>query len=149
MITQPFKTFISLFLYYFFYRKYVLPSLLKVLLIKRTLYFLSVIISYFICHWKRQFNCRNFKNLFRPSLSVSFIKCFLFLCYFNVITNFGVMILPPNSRYKLFHTSFSFSLCIASLGVIFIDEWIALLYWSTSMSNTSTNFLVLLAEKYF
>ena len=40
---------------------------------------------------------------------------------------------------------FSFSLWLASCGVIFIDEWIVLLYWSTNKSSRSTNFLVLLA----
>ena len=74
MIIQPFnKTFISLLLYYF-YPKYVMLRLLKFLFIKRTLYFLSVIISYFICHWNCQLNFRNFENLFRPYLSVSFIN---------------------------------------------------------------------------
>ena len=88
MITQPFdKALISFLLCFFFYPKYVLLRLLKFLFIKRTLNFLSIINSYFVCHWNGQFNFRNFKNLFRPSLSVSFIKCFLFLCDSNMITN--------------------------------------------------------------
>ena len=41
----------------------------------------------FLCHWNGQLNFRNCKNLFRSSLSVSLIKCFLFLCYSNMITN--------------------------------------------------------------
>ena len=88
MITQPFdKDLISLLLYYFFNPKYVLLRLLKFLFIKRAMNFLSVIISYFICRWNGQLNFRNCKNLFRPSLSVSFIKCFPFLCYSIMFTN--------------------------------------------------------------
>ena len=91
-----------------FYPKYFLLRLLKFLFIKRILNFVSVIISYFICHWNGQLHFGNCKNLFRSSLSVSFIKCFLFLCYSNMITNqkFGVNILPPNSGYKFLHTLF-------------------------------------------
>ena len=80
IITQPFnKIFISLLCYYFFYSKYLLLRLLKFLFVKRTLNFLSVIISYFICHWNCQFNFRNFENLFRQSFSVFFIKIFALL----------------------------------------------------------------------
>ena len=125
IITQPLnKTFISLLSYYFFYPKYVLLRLLKFLFVKRTLKFLSVIISYFICHWNRQLNFRNCKNLYSPSLSVSFIKYFIFLCYSNMtpIENFDVKVLPTNSGYKFIHTLFSFSLRFASIGVIFIEE---------------------------
>ena len=133
-----------------FYSKYVLLRLLKFLFIKQILNFLSVIISYFICHWNGQLNFGNCKNLFRPSLSVSFIKYFLFfvILTWSPIENFSVKVRPPNSGYKFLHTLFSFSLRLASFGIIFIDEWIALLYWSTSKSSTSTYFLVLLAEKY-
>ena len=81
------KTFIYLLSYYFFYPKYVLLRLLKFLFVKQTLNFLSVIISYFICHWNCQLNFRNFENLFRPSFSLSVIKYFHFLCYSNIITN--------------------------------------------------------------
>ena len=125
MITKPFnKTFISLLLYYFFYPKYVLLSLLKFLFIKGTLYFLSVIISYFICHSDCQLNIINFINFFRSSLSVAFIKRFLFLCYFNIITNgkFWCNGLSPNSGYKFLDSLFLFSLRLASFRVIFIDE---------------------------
>ena len=124
------------------------------LLVKRTLNFLSVIISYFICHWNCQLNFRNFKNLFRPSFSesyqyISFIKYFFFFAILTLspIENFCDKDLPPNSGYKFLHTLFSFSLRLASFGVIFIDEWIALLYWFTSKSSTSTYFIVLSAEK--
>ena len=65
----------------------ILRRLLQLLFIKRFLCFLSIITSYFICHWNCQLNLRNFKNLFRPSLRVTFIKCFRFLCYSNIITN--------------------------------------------------------------
>ena len=122
MITQSFnKIFISLLLYYFFYPKNVFLHLLKFLFLKQSLNFLSVIISYFICHWNGQLNFGNLKNLFRPSLSVSFIKCFLFLCY-STIGNFGVKVLPPNFLYQFLHTLFSFSLRLASFGFIFIDD---------------------------
>ena len=74
IIAQAFnKALISLLLYNFFYLKYVLLHLLNFLFIKGTLNFLSVIISYFICHWNGQLNFWNFEDLFRPSLSVSFI----------------------------------------------------------------------------
>ena len=149
MITQPFnKTFISMLLYYLFYPKYVLLRLLKFLFIKRTMNFLSVIISYFI--WNGQLNFINFENLFHPSLSVSFIKCVLFLGYSKIITNwnFGVKVLPPNFWYKFLRTLFSFSVQLAFMVVIFIYDWIALLYWSTSKSSTSANFLLLLPVKY-
>ena len=53
IMTQPLnETFTALLLYYFVYPKYVLLRLLKFLLIKRTLNYLFVIISYFICDWK-------------------------------------------------------------------------------------------------
>ena len=83
IIAQPFnKALISLLLYYICYYKYVLLRLLKFLFVKRTLNFISVIISYFICHCNCQLNLRNFKNFFRPSLGVSFIKCYLFSLLF-------------------------------------------------------------------
>ena len=125
IIAQPFKeALISLLLYYFFNPKYVLVRLLKFLFVKRTLNFLSVITSYFVYHWYNELNFRNCKNLFRSSLSVSFIECFLFLRYSNIITNrkLGAKVLPPNSRYKFLHTLFSFSLRLASFRVMFIDE---------------------------
>ena len=148
MITQPFdKALISFLLYYFFYPKYVLLRLLKFLFIKRTLNFLSVITSYFICHWNVQLNFRNCKNLFRPSLSVSFIKCFLFFVILTLspIEKFGVKDLPPNCGYKFFHTLISFSYdVLPSESFLSMNE----LYYGTSKSSTSTNFLVLLAQKY-
>ena len=104
--------------------------LLKFLFIKRTLNFLSFIISYFICHWNDQINCWHFKNLFRPSLSVSFIKCFLFFVILRLspIINYGVMVLIPNSGYRFLHTLLSFSLRLASFRVIL---WINELYYYT------------------
>ena len=115
---------------------------------KRTWYFLSVTISYFLCHRNCQLNFTKFNNFFRPYLSVFFITCFLFLCYSNIIGHFGGKVLPPNSGYKFIHILFSFSLRFASFAVIYMDEWIALLYRSASKSSTPTNFLVLLADKY-
>ena len=103
MITQPFnKTFISLLLYYIVYPKYVLRRLLTFLFVKRSLYFLTVIISYFICHWNGQLNFSNYGNLFCPCLSVSFIKCFLFLCYSN-----QSKILVPMSYHQILDINFS------------------------------------------
>ena len=134
----------------FLYPKYVLLRILKFLLVKQTLNFLSVIISYFVCHWNCQLNFWNFRNLFRPPLSVSLIKHIFFFVIrtLSPIENFEAKVLPPNSGYKFLHTLFSFFLRLASFGDIFIYEWIVLLYWSTSKSSTSTYFVVLLAEKY-
>ena len=103
------KTFVSLLPYHFSYPKYVL-RLLKFFFIKRTLYFLSVVISYFIYHWNRQLNFRNCKNLFRPSLSVSFIKIFFFfvILTWSQIENFGVKVLTQNYEYKFLHFIFVF-----------------------------------------
>ena len=70
--------------------------LLKFLFIKRTLNFLSVIISYFICHWNGQLNHRNLKNLFRPRFSVTFIKQIFFLVILTLspLENFEAKVLP-------------------------------------------------------
>ena len=148
IIAQPFnKALISLLLYNLFYPKYVLLRLLKFLFIKRTLNFLSVKISYFICYWNGQLNLRNCKNLFRPSLSLPFINCFPFHCYSNMIINqkFGVKVLPPNLDINFFTPYFRFPYDLfLSVSFLLMNE----LYWSTSRSSTSTNFLVLLAEKY-
>ena len=69
-------------------------------------------------------NIRNFKNLFRPPLSVTFIKCLIqfVIRTLSAIENFDVKVLPSNSGYKFLHTLFSFSLRLASFGVIFIGE---------------------------
>ena len=67
-------------------------------------------------------NLRNFKNLFRPPLSVTIIKCFLFFVIrtLSPIENFGVKVLPPNSGYNFLQTLFSFSLRLAFFGVILL-----------------------------
>ena len=85
MITQPFnRTFISLLLYYLFYPKYVLLRLLKFLFVKRSLYFLSVIISYFKCHWNGQLNFRNCKisSVHRRVYSLSNVFLFFVILTF-------------------------------------------------------------------
>ena len=89
-----------------------LDTFLEFLFIKRTLNFLSVIISYFIFHWNGQLNLRNFKNLFGSPLSVTFMKQIFFFLILTLspIENCGAKILPPNSGYKFCHTLFSFSL---------------------------------------
>ena len=122
----------------------------EVLVNKRTLHFRFVIISYFIFHWNGQVNLRNFEtssvHLWVYPLSNAFY--FIVILTWSPIENVGVKVLPPNSGYKFLHTLYSFSLRFATIGVIFIYEWIVLLYWSKSKWSTSTNFLVLLAEKY-
>ena len=84
--------------------------LLKFLFIKRTLNFFFVIISYFVYHWNGQLNFRKCKNLFRPYLSVSFIKCFLFFVILTLssIESFGVKFLTPNSGHRVRHIYFRF-----------------------------------------
>ena len=54
---------------------YFLWRLLEIFFIKRTLNFLTVIISYFICHWNCQLNFLYFKFLFRPFFSLLFEHC--------------------------------------------------------------------------
>ena len=51
-------------------------------------------------------NLRNFKNLFRLPLSVTFIKDIFFFVILTLspIENFGAKVLPPNSGYKFLHT---------------------------------------------
>ena len=133
----------------FFYPKYVLLRLLKVLFIKRTLNFLSVIISYLICHWNVHLNFRNFENLFRSSLSVSFIKCFLFLCYSNMIANRKFLVSRSyhpilGINFSTLYFRFHYDL-LPSVSFLLMNE----LHYCTDLQvSTSPNFLALLAEKY-
>ena len=118
-----------------FYPKYVLIRLLKFFFIKCILYFPFVILYVIgIVNWIFEILKTSFvHHLVYPLANLFF---FFVIVTLSPIENFGFKVLLPNSGYKFIHTLFSFSLRRASFGVIFIDEWIALLYRSASTSST-------------